>query len=45
MASQGSAPEAETPPSYSFSPAAKLELTDECHHYEHKSEVPWDIQK
>lgn len=30
---------------FSFSPAQDLELTDECHHYEGKHEVPWDIQK
>lgn len=22
-----------------------LPLTDDCHHYAHLSEVPWDIQK
>ena len=22
-----------------------LELTEQCHHYQHVSEVPWDIQK
>jgi trimethylguanosine synthase len=26
-------------------PAEKLPLTDNCHHYEGKHEVPWDIQK
>lgn len=25
--------------------AARLPLTDECHHYESKAEVPWDLQK
>jgi hypothetical protein len=22
-----------------------LDLTKQCHHYQHVSEVPWDIQK
>jgi hypothetical protein len=22
-----------------------LDLTEQCHHYQHVSEVPWDIQK
>ncbi|CEJ95105.1 Putative Trimethylguanosine synthase [[Torrubiella] hemipterigena] len=26
-------------------PAPRLELTDACHHYEGRHEVPWDIQK
>lgn len=26
-------------------PAETFPLTDECHHYEGKNEVPWDIQK
>ncbi|PTB81490.1 hypothetical protein M440DRAFT_63392 [Trichoderma longibrachiatum ATCC 18648] len=26
-------------------PAARLPLTDDCHHYTGKHEVPWDIQK
>ena len=26
-------------------PAERLELTDECHHYQAKHEVSWDIQK
>jgi len=27
-------------------PAIKpLDLTEQCHHYQHVSEVPWDIQK
>jgi trimethylguanosine synthase len=30
---------------YAFSPADRLPLSDLCHHYQHKSEVPWDIQK
>ncbi|KAF9879214.1 RNA methylase family [Colletotrichum karsti] len=25
--------------------APRLPLTDECHHYESKAEVPWDLQK
>ncbi|KAK0392723.1 hypothetical protein NLU13_2218 [Sarocladium strictum] len=45
MESQVSEQDMEGSSSFSFVPAEKLELTDECHHYEHKSEVPWDIQK
>ncbi|KAG7153178.1 Trimethylguanosine synthase like protein [Verticillium longisporum] len=26
-------------------PAPRMPLTDECHHYETKAEVPWDLQK
>lgn len=38
-------PEANHATEYAFAPAEKLELTEKCHHYEHKSEVPWDIAK
>jgi hypothetical protein len=31
--------------SFSIEPAEKLELTDECHHYQARHEVNWDIQK
>lgn len=31
--------------SFSIEPAEKLELTDECHHYQERHEVNWDIQK
>lgn len=24
---------------------SKFPLTDECHHYQQRKEVPWDIQK
>lgn len=30
---------------FSMEPAARLPLTDDCHHYTGKHEVPWDIQK
>ncbi|KAF6526586.1 hypothetical protein HZS61_009630 [Fusarium oxysporum f. sp. conglutinans] len=30
---------------YSMKPAEELPLTDDCHHYQGKHEVPWDIQK
>jgi hypothetical protein len=30
---------------YSLKPAEELPLTDDCHHYQGKHEVPWDIQK
>ncbi|KAK7431091.1 putative diacylglycerol O-acyltransferase tgs1 [Neonectria magnoliae] len=30
---------------FSMRPARRLPLTDECHHYQGKHEVPWDIQK
>lgn len=30
---------------YSIKPAEELPLSDKCHHYERKHEVPWDIQK
>ncbi|KAK5990430.1 Trimethylguanosine synthase [Cladobotryum mycophilum] len=30
---------------FSMQPADKLPLTDKCHHYRGKHEVPWDIQK
>ena len=30
---------------YAMKPAEELPLTDECHHYQGKNEVPWDIQK
>lgn len=26
-------------------PSPILPLTDECHHYKSKTEVPWDLQK
>ncbi|TQW00265.1 hypothetical protein V2A60_001365 [Cordyceps javanica] len=32
-------------PVYEFEPAGRIDLTDVCHHYEGKHEVPWDIQK
>ena len=32
-------------PSFTIKPAEKLELTDECHHYQERHEVNWDIQK
>ncbi|CAF3612155.1 unnamed protein product [Fusarium graminearum] len=32
-------------PEYTMKPAEELPLTDQCHHYEGKHEVPWDIQK
>lgn len=31
--------------SFSMVPAEIMPLTDECHHYEGKHEVPWDIQR
>lgn len=33
------------PSDFSLKPAERLPLTDECHHYTGKHEVPWDIQK
>ncbi|KAK4079267.1 hypothetical protein Trihar35433_372 [Trichoderma harzianum] len=33
------------PSEFSLKPAERLPLTDECHHYTGKHEVPWDIQK
>lgn len=33
------------PSGFAMGPAARLDLTDECHHYRGKHEVPWDIQK
>ncbi|KAL9571147.1 hypothetical protein ACKAV7_004485 [Fusarium commune] len=30
---------------YFMKPAEELPLTDDCHHYQGKHEVPWDIQK
>ncbi|KAK1240956.1 hypothetical protein MKX07_006389 [Trichoderma sp. CBMAI-0711] len=33
------------PSGFSLEPAGRLPLTDECHHYTGKHEVPWDIQK
>ncbi|KAJ3477577.1 hypothetical protein NLG97_g8804 [Lecanicillium saksenae] len=30
---------------YDFEPAGWIDLTEACHHYEGKHEVPWDIQK
>lgn len=33
------------PSDFSIKPADRLPLTDECHHYTGKHEVPWDIQK
>ncbi|KAL4726021.1 Kelch repeat-containing protein 3 [Fusarium chlamydosporum] len=30
---------------YAIKPAEDLPLTDQCHHYQGKHEVPWDIQK
>jgi trimethylguanosine synthase len=30
---------------YSMKRAEELPLTDDCHHYQGKHEVPWDIQK
>ncbi|PNY24745.1 Trimethylguanosine synthase [Tolypocladium capitatum] len=30
---------------YSMAPAERLPLTDDCHHYGGKDQVPWDIQK
>lgn len=33
------------PSEFSLKPAERLPLTDECHHYKGKHEVPWDIQK
>lgn len=30
---------------YSMKPAEELPLTGDCHHYQGKHEVPWDIQK
>ncbi|KAH7328789.1 RNA cap guanine-N2 methyltransferase-domain-containing protein [Stachybotrys elegans] len=33
------------PEDFFMKPAEQLPLTDECHHYESKKEVPWDIQK
>ena len=30
---------------FAVEPAAYLDLTDKCHHYKGKHEVPWDIQK
>lgn len=32
-------------PVYEFEPAGWIDLTEACHHYEGKHEVPWDIQK
>ncbi len=26
-------------------PLKPLDLTEQCHHYQHVSEVPWDIHK
>ncbi|KAL6868495.1 RNA cap guanine-N2 methyltransferase domain-containing protein [Trichoderma novae-zelandiae] len=37
--------EAAEPSEYSLEPAGRLPLTDDCHHYTGKHEVPWDIQK
>ena len=31
--------------SFAIEPAAYLDLTDDCHHYKGKHQVPWDIQK
>ncbi|UKZ51636.1 hypothetical protein TrVGV298_005397 [Trichoderma virens] len=33
------------PSDFSLKPAERLPLTDQCHHYTGKHEVPWDIQK
>lgn len=33
------------PAEYAIEPTNWLELTEECHHYEGRHEVPWDIQK
>ncbi|KAH7162811.1 RNA cap guanine-N2 methyltransferase-domain-containing protein [Dactylonectria estremocensis] len=33
------------PTKFSMKPAEILPLTDQCHHYQGKNEVPWDIQK
>lgn len=30
---------------FAMKPAETFPLTDECHHYQGKNEVPWDIQK
>jgi hypothetical protein len=30
---------------YALQPASRLELTDECHHYQKGQHVPWDLQK
>ncbi|KAI6780137.1 Trimethylguanosine synthase-like protein [Emericellopsis cladophorae] len=30
---------------FKMRPAGKIELTDECQHYESRDQVPWDIQK
>ncbi|PTB65392.1 hypothetical protein BBK36DRAFT_1142378 [Trichoderma citrinoviride] len=37
--------EAAEPSEFSMEPAGRLPLTDDCHHYTGKHEVPWDIQK
>ncbi|KAL7936248.1 RNA cap guanine-N2 methyltransferase domain-containing protein [Trichoderma chlorosporum] len=33
------------PSDFSLKPAERLPLTEQCHHYKGKHEVPWDIQK
>lgn len=30
---------------FAMEPSKKLELTKDCHHYQSKGQVPWDIQK
>lgn len=37
--------DAAEPSDFSLKPAERLPLTDQCHHYTGKHEVPWDIQK
>ncbi|RFU74559.1 tgs1 uanosine synthase [Trichoderma arundinaceum] len=37
--------DAAEPSDFSLKPAERLPLTDRCHHYTGKHEVPWDIQK
>ncbi|KAH6606537.1 tgs1 uanosine synthase [Trichoderma cornu-damae] len=36
--------DAAEPSDFSLKPAERLPLTDKCHHYTGKHEVPWDIQ-
>lgn len=45
MGGAGASKVAEPSGDFAMQPAEKLALTDECHHYEGKHEVPWDIQK
>lgn len=41
----GAAPVGGAEIGYEFEPAGWVDLTDACHHYQGKHEVPWDIQK